>query len=69
MIDENAVLTLRKFSKLINVAPSTLTFWEQRGLIVPRKTATGKKYFIGKDVLDYLNNNKSRVFPNGANDG
>lgn len=51
---ETETLTVKELAAVLGINPSTLRKWIMKGIIVPRRTATGRIYFRKEDFSSEL---------------
>jgi len=50
-ISKNKLLKIGEAAELVGVAPSTLRLWETKGLLSPKRTKLGTRFYSLKDLL------------------
>jgi len=50
-ISKNKLIKIGEASELVGVSPSTLRLWEEKGLLEPRKSRLGTRFYSLKDLL------------------
>lgn len=53
------MIILKQFAKMVGISPEYLSRLIKAGKVVPRETATGRKYFLEEDVEAFLNGKKN----------
>lgn len=66
METEKKMLKLQEFANAIGYTPQYLSMLIQKGVVTPRVSSTGRRFFYDTDVIDWFDGVESDLFKRKA---